>query len=116
MAHPQTRETYSISSLCYRQEEIKRSQEIQFTHQFYSSNNLTTSKSADTIATRRLPTCYRFTLDGYSEIDPVAVVVAEIPVVAESTEVDKGASGLKLCDYTKIHKVHLNKEKHKKPV
>ena len=70
----------------------------------------TTSKSADTIATRRLPTCYRFTINGYSEIDPAAVVVAEIPVVAETTEGDKGASGLKLCDYTKIHKVHLKKE------
>ena len=40
----------------------------------------------------------------------MAVVVAEIPVVAELTEVDEGASGLKLCDYTKIHKVHLKKE------
>ena len=46
----------------------------------------------------------------------MAVVVAEIPVVAESTEVDNGASGLKLCDYTKIHKVHLNKEMYKKAV
>ena len=72
----------------------------------------TTSKSAYTIAIRRLPTCNIFTLDGYSEIYPVAVIVAEIPVVAESTEVDKGASGLRLCDYTKIHKVHLNREKY----
>ena len=40
----------------------------------------------------------------------MAVVVAEIPVVAELTDVDEGASGLKVCDNTKIHKVHLKKE------
>ena len=40
----------------------------------------------------------------------MAVVVAEIPVVAELIEVHEGASNLKLCDYTKIHKVHLKKE------
>jgi hypothetical protein len=34
----------------------------------------------------KLPTFNTFTLHGYSEIYPGAVVVAEIPVVAESTE------------------------------
>ena len=45
----------------------------------------TTSKSAYTITIRRLPTCNIFTLNGYSDIYPMAVFVAEIPVVAELT-------------------------------
>jgi hypothetical protein len=56
-----------------------------------------------------LPTFNIFTLHGYS-IYPGAVVVAEIPVVAESTEVYKNVSDLNLCGYTKIHKVQLKKE------
>ena len=70
--------------------------------------NLPTSNSVDTINLRSLPTFDIFILHGYS-IYPGAVVVAEIPVVAESTEVDNEVSGLNLCGYTKIHKVQLKK-------
>ena len=71
--------------------------------------NLPTSNSADTITLRRLPTFNIFTLHGYSEIYPGAVVVAEIPVVAESTEgITRSAAWI--CVVTqKIHEVQLKK-------